>query len=452
MMKIGNGGYSGMRPDAGEEVLKEGVDYLFMDYLSEGSVANHRHEMNRGGPGFAKETFGNVMRSFLPLAAESGTTIITNAGAADPTVAGIFARDIAEEQNVDLEVTVIEGTDCRDIIKKNYEDIEFADEVSLDKMVSAEALIGAEETIKALENADNDGEVHLVIGPRIADPSLVVTPIAYEFDIELDDWDTLGQAMVVGHLMENDGHATGGYYMEPERKPVPDPHLLGFPIAEVHDPETSIITKPKDSGGLVSESVLQEQMFYEVHDPANYMQADVTADFTNVDLTEVGEDSVKVTGGTGTRRPDTVKVLVGQKEGYRTGGYATYGGPNAESLARLAGDIIKKRIFEVRDLDKNEVELLVDVVGVDALFGSASKISVNFDSEVMIRACARVPDEETAKIVKKEIDDGYLSPLGPHCGAAGPDIPTTEIVGINWCFLPRETITNQTQYNKIRNY
>lgn len=445
MIRIGNGGYSGYSIDAGKEVLKDGVDYLIMDYLSEGSMAEAQHTSDTGEPGYSKETFGTVMRSFLPLAAEEGTTIITNAGAAEPTEAGLFARDIADEVGVDLEVTAIEGADCRDMVRERPD--EFG--VDPDEMVSAAAYIGTEETVGALEQADNDGDVHLVIGTRIADPSLIVTPIVHEFDIDLDDWDTLGQAMVVGHLLENDAHSTGGYYMEPGRKPVPDPHKIGYPIAEVEDPERAIITKPESSGGRVARPVLQEQMFYEVHDPAEYKQADVTADFTDVSLTDVGENRVEVTGGTGKPRPETMKVTIGREEGYLVGTYATYGGPNAEALARLAGEIAEKRVNENKDLG---VDLQINVVGVDALFDSASKLSVDFDSEVMVRIAGRVEDRETAKIVKREIDSAVASPLGPHCGARGPDIPIEEILGVDWGFIPREEVTRTVSMNKLKNY
>lgn len=445
MIRIGNGGYSGYSIEAGEEVLKDGVDYLFMDYLSEGSMADAQYASENGDPGYAKETFGNVMERFLPLAAENKTTIITNAGAAEPTRAGLFAKEVAEDVGVDLEVTAIEGTDCRQMVRNNSD--EFG--VDADEVVSAAAYIGAEETVKALEKADNDGDVHLVVGPRIADPSLITTPIIHEFDIDLDDWDKLGQAMAVGHLLENDSHATGGYYMEPGRKPVPDPHKIGYPIAEVDGTESATITKPEASGGKVERSVLQEQMFYEVHNPAEYMQADVNADFTNIDLKEVGENRVEVSGGTGAARPETMKVTIGKKEGYRVGTYATYGGPNAEALARLAGDTAKKRVNELMGLD---VDLLVNVIGADGLYGEASTLSVDFESEVMVRICGRAPDKETADEVKRQLNDAVASPLGPHCGAHGPDIPTEEILGVDWGFIPREKVSEQVSMSKIKSY
>ncbi len=57
------------------------------------------------------------------------------------------------------------------------------------------------------------------------------------------------------------------------------------------------------------------------------MTPDVTADFRGVRLDQRDRDLVAVTGGTGTVRPERLKVTLGYHEGYIGEGQISYAGP-----------------------------------------------------------------------------------------------------------------------------
>lgn len=442
MVRIGNGGYFGLREDAGETVLRDGVDYLFFDFVSEGTVAESRRMLNRGKTGYYWKGFARYLEAYLPIAAEKGTTLITNAGAADPMSAGRQAIELATELGIPLEVIVVSGDDFTDEVVRE------ADRFGVDAeaVISAYAYIGAEELVDALERSSAE-TVTLVIGGRFADPSMVVGALAYEFDWDLDDWDLLGQATFIGHFLENDAQATGGYYMEPGRKPVPDPHIVGYPIAEVDASGRAIITKADAAGGRVDRDVLREQMFYEIHDPSAYLTPDVSADFTSGTLTEVGKDRVEIDGATGSERPEELKLIVGLKDGYQIERYRAYGGFNAEALARQGGEIVLDRIHEVRGISEAEVDLRVDVVGVDSLYGSATVSGREDQHEVLLRIAARTQSKTVAETVRQEAL--MMSPLGPAGGATNFSGTMEEAIRVESAYIPRERVQAEITSDRL---
>ena len=83
---------------------------------------------------------------------------------------------------------------------------------------------------------------------------------------------------------------------------------IGFPIVHCASDGKFIVTKPPDTGGLVSPATVGEQLLYEVGDPAAYCLPDVVCDFSDVRLQQLSDSAVLVTGPRGTAPSGDYKV------------------------------------------------------------------------------------------------------------------------------------------------
>src|SRR5262249_3043779 len=192
------------------------------------------------------------------------------------------------------------------------------------KLLSANAYLGAGPMAEALR-----GGADVVITGRASDPALFLAPMIHAFGWAMDDWNLLGQGTVAGHLLECRGQVTGGHFADPPYKCTADLARLGFPIGEVGEDGSLVVTKVPGSGGVVTAQTCKEQLLYEVHDPTRYFQPDVVADFSQVSVEEIAPDRVRVSGGRGTKRTDTLKVSVGYVGRFIGEGQSPYGRPRS---------------------------------------------------------------------------------------------------------------------------
>src|SRR4029077_11240969 len=150
-----------------------------------------------------------------------------------------------------------------------------------------------------------------------------------------DDHDRLAAATVLGHLMECSGQATGGNFSG-DWWNVPELDRVGYPVCEVREDGAALLTKPRGSGGRVSFDTVKEQLLYEVLDPRRYLNPDVIADFTSVDISDMGEDTVSISGARGQPRPPALKVIAGYLDGWMGTAQIGYSWPDAAAKARRA--------------------------------------------------------------------------------------------------------------------
>ena len=348
--RIGTGaGFSADRLDPAVDLAKRGqLDVMVLECLGERTVAfAHRDRMADPRRGY-NALLERRMRALLPACRASGTVIITNMGAANPRAAAERTRDVARTLGISgLKIACIEGDDVTKFVQP---DQPFMDEPGTladigRPVVGMNAYLGADAIIPALEAGAD-----VVIGGRLADPSMYLAPLMRHYGWQNSELAKLGAGTLVGHLMECGMQITGGYFADPGIKDVPDLADCGYPIAEVSADGSAVITKLPETGGRVNEATVKEQLLYEVHDPASYLTPDVTADFSRVTVKNLGEDRVRVEGAAGRARPEKLKVTVGFDAGVLAEAGVSYAGPAAGERGRLAAGIVETRLKETHGI------------------------------------------------------------------------------------------------------
>lgn len=440
-MRIGAGaGYSGDRIEPAIELAEQGrLDYLIFECLAERTIALAQQAKLRDPVNGYDPHLEARMRAVLPICSRNGTRIVTNAGAANPAEAARRVQQIANSLGLHgVKIAAVCGDDVLHIVRRdNLPLLESGEPCNSlgDRIISANAYIGVEPIIEALEY-----DADVVIAGRCADPSLFLAPIMHRFHWDPTDWTRLGAGTVVGHLLECAGQVTGGYFADPGYKDVPNLARLGFPLAEVAEDGSAIITKVDGSGGEVSEASCKEQLLYEIHDPSAYLTPDVTADFTEVTVRQLGKDRVAVEGGRGRPRPSSLKVSIGCREGFAGEGQISYAGPGALARARLALEIVRERLRLTQVPCR---DMRFDLIGVNAMHGDAFGASWGEPYEVRARAAGRADSREAAARIGAEVESLYTN--GP-AGGGGARQEVSEIIGIWSALVPRGAVTCRVEY------
>lgn len=438
-IRIGSGaGYSGDRIEPAVELAEKGsIDYLVFECLAERTIAIAQNARLKDPEAGYDPLLEARMRAVLPACARNGVRIITNMGAANPLSAARKTLEVAEELGLGgVKVAVVSGDDVLQVLlDKNVRITETGVAASgmADVIVSANAYLGAEPMVKALEQGAD-----VVITGRVADPSMFLAAQIHAFGWAFDDWDRLGKGTAVGHLLECAGQITGGYYAEPGRKNVPGLGRLGFPIAEVREDGTAVITKVAEAGGMVTVDTCKEQILYEVHDPAHYLTPDVTADFSRITFTQEGPDRVRVDNVTGHARPETLKASVGYVDGYIGEGQISYAGPGAVARGNLALDIVRERL-DIGAVKTSELKF--DLIGVDAIHGNVLAPQP-VPSEVRVRVAGRTSSMAEAVKIGNEVETLYTN--GP-AGGGGAVKSAKQVVAMLSALLPRQDVAPTIQ-------
>ena len=404
------------------------IDYLMLDYLAEVTMSILQKQKERDpAMGYARDFVGAI-ESVLPAITERGVRVIANAGGVNPPACAAAVMEMAKARGAagKLKIGVVTGDDLLpridELIASGHElaNMDTGEPLSMVRadVVAANAYIGSEPIVEALSRGAS-----IVITGRSTDTALTMAPLRHEFGWAADDWDRLAAGIVAGHIIECGAQCSGGNCMH-EWRDIPDLANVGYPIAEAAPDGTFTITKHAGTGGRVSVPTVTEQLVYEMGDPTSYITPDVVADFTSIQLEQVGENRVRVHGIKGRPPTDKLKVSIAYRAGFKAVGTLVYSWPEAVDKARAAERILRERLDR---LGLRFDHILAELVGHSSTHGPLAG-PVGDVPEVQLRFGVRGSDKKAVERFTREIAPLVLNGPPSVTGFAGGRPKVEEIV------------------------
>ena len=422
-------GFWGDDLDAPRRQVEGGpIDYLMLDYLAEVTMSILQKQKERDPSlGYARDFVGAV-ESVLPAVLDRGVKVIANAGGVNPPACAAAVMTAATKSGAKgkLRIGVVTGDDLLsrldDLMAQGHAlaNMETGEPLSAvrDRVLSANAYIGSEPIVEALE-----GGANVVITGRSTDTALTMAPLRYEFEWAAKSWDQLAAGIVAGHIIECGAQCSGGNCLYDWRT-IPDLANVGYPLVEARADGTFVVTKHPNTGGRVSVPTITEQLVYEMGDPHSYITPDVIADFTTIRLAQDGDNRVLVSGITGKPPTDKLKVSVAYRAGFKAVGTLVYAWPDALEKAQLADRVLRERLDR---LGLKFEHILSEFVGASATHGSLAG-DQRAAPEVQLRFGVRSPDRAAVERFTREIAPLVLNGPPSVTGFAGGRPKVEEIV------------------------
>lgn len=415
------------------------VDYIAADFLAEASLPSLvTDQMDDDSLGYSPH-FLPAFEDSLDEILDRGIKIITNAGGLNPDGLVHELLDVIDDRT--LRIAAVTGDDILESVDTHREQGVSFDNIDTgksftsieDNLVSANVYLGAFPTAKALDRGAD-----IVITGRAVDPAAAMGPMIHEFEWNPTDYDRLAAGLVAGHIAECGAQSTGGRFMlgwrgEDSRNwgyPVDDYHNWGYPVLEVEENGDFVVTKPEDTGGIVTEQTITQQLLYEIKDPIQYHSPDVTADFTTPRIEEVGSDRVSVTGVEANGRPEMLKVVMIYRDGYKAESTKLYTWPNAIEKARWEETALRKQASDRIDTVRTEF------IGWNACHEGLTP-EPDGPPEIGLRIALKDDDPEVlGEFVRASTSGLRGPPTSTPLGTSGP----TEVLSFWPASIPREKI------------
>lgn len=431
--RVGVGsGFAGDRFDAAKDLIERvDLDALVFECLAERTIGLAQLDLLTGrGPGFDGRVVRRVQDT-IQQAVRTSTVIITNGGAANPRAAGEAIRQAVEGATGRRpRVAVVTGDDVLERLDQRVPISPGDDPLERyrDRVVSANAYLGAPGLVAALET-----EPDVIVTGRVSDAALFLAPLVHHFGWAWDDYDAVASGTTVGHLLECAGQLTGGYFADGRRKQVEGLARLGFPFATVEADGTARLEKTPDTGGRIDRMTCIEQLLYEVTDPYGYLTPDVTVDMSSVSFEQLTPNGpVLVQGAKGVRPPETLKVSVGVRDGYKGIGEISYAGEACLERAVQAAGVIRDRWETLYDF--GDIQLDAQVVGVNSCRPWREPEADECPAEVRLRMATCDLQPEAAVTLANEVEALYTN--GP-AGGGGVFTRVEESLGVISTLIPR---------------
>lgn len=331
------------------------VDFITGDWLAENNIAQEATAMDAGtGEGFKKNAWEALQLS-MDVIAERGIKVVINGGGLGPQNMAKRVQEHVDKHNYGLTVAYVSGDNIvgrvrsslrengklpeswEDMSGKNHEDAKF----TADQVLAATAYIGARAIVKGLENGAD-----IIICGRVADASPIIGAAWWWYGWSDTDYDRLAGAFLAGHIIECSAYASGSNFSGFNRFPLETFIDSGFPIAEVEQDGSCIITKHENTGGMVTEETVKCQLLYEIQGNV-YLNSDVKALLDDVEIRQVGKDRVRFSGIKGRPPPPTTKLAIFFQGGYEAQSLANFAGYSSRRKYKLYETQIRARLEEM---------------------------------------------------------------------------------------------------------
>ncbi|KPP88447.1 MAG: Protein of unknown function (DUF1446) [Rhodobacteraceae bacterium HLUCCO07] len=444
----GASGYWGDSAIATPQLLQAGgLDFLVYDYLAEVTMSiMARARAKDPDAGYARDFVDVVMRQNLGEIARQKLRVIANAGGVNPTSCADALRAMIAEMGLDLRVAVVLGDDLMD-----RKDILTATEMftgesfpAPEQIFSINAYLGAFPIARAL-----DAGADIVVTGRCVDSAVTLGACIHAFGWKPAEHDRLAAGTLAGHVLECGTQATGGNFT--------DWHLvadtldrIGYPICEIWPDGAIEVTKPKGTGGLVSVGTVAEQMLYEVDDPQAYVVPDVICDISQVEVTQIAQNRVRLTGASGRMPTDSYKVSATYLDGWRAGAMATFYGSKAAAKAQAFGDAVFARAraaLRARNM-ADYTETSLEILGGGSQMGEATMADTA--TEVVVKYAARHPEKEGLDILLREASGMGLSAPPGLSGFFGTRPRPSPLVRLFSFLLPKSEVPVEIEMDAAR--
>lgn len=376
------------------------INYLVFDYLSEITMSiMAKAMMTNPEHGYALDFVSRVMTPLLKKISEKNIKVISNAGGVNPLACRDALQKVIEAQGLNLKVAVVLGDDLMpnlaELKSQNIKEM-FSGEELPSHLASCNAYLGAIPIRDAL-----DAGADIVITGRVVDSAVVLAPLMHEYQWSVDDYDKLAQGSLAGHIIECGAQCTGGNFTD--WRLVEGFDNMGFPIVEVKEDASFIVTKPKGTGGLVSTATVAEQIVYEIGNPQAYLLPDVSCDFSQVKLEQVAEHRVLVIGATGRAPTQQYKVSATYPDGYRVLVSFLIAGREAPEKAQVIADAILnkcERVLALRSVPPFQ-EKSVEILGIESTYGANARHTES--REVVVKIAVKHMFKEACMFFASEI-------------------------------------------------
>ena len=438
----GGQGFWGDDLEAPVRQVEQGpIDYLMLDYLAEVTMSIMQKQRARDpNAGFARD-FVPLMEQLFPALVDRGIRVVTNAGGVNPLgcAEAVVEAGVSAGVGGKASVGMVGGDDLMDrldaLLAEGHElrNMDTGEPLSTvrDRVQSANAYIGAAPILEALaQGAD------VIVTGRSTDTALTYAPMMHEFGWSADDHDLVAGGVVAGHINECGAQCTGGNCLI-DWWTIPDLDRVGFPIIEASPNGEFVVTKHEGTGGRVTRATVTEQIVYEMGDPTTYITPDVIADFTSIQLSDEGDDRVRVHGVRGQAATDFLKVSIAYSDGFKAVGTLTYAWPDAAAKARRAARVPEERLDRLGlEFDDMRTEL----VGWDSTHGFLAGEPPADLPEVQLRVGVRGKDRRAVERFTREIAPLILTGPPSVTGFAGGRPRTQEIMAYWPALIRRDAV------------